>query len=39
MSGEVKLFEGNTIPSESDKKVYIVRVIYGGRNIEEELNK
>ena len=27
------------IPSESDKKVYIVRVIYGGRNIEEELNK
>ena len=27
------------IPSGSDKKVYIVRVIYGGRNIEEALNK
>ena len=26
------------IPSESDKKVYIIRVIYGGRNIEKELN-
>ena len=27
------------IPSESDKKVYIIRVMYGGRNIEKELNK
>ena len=26
------------IPSESDKKVSITRVIYGGRNIEKELN-
>jgi len=27
------------IPSESDKKVYIIRVMYGRKNIEKELNK